>query len=318
MTFNILIIILFIFCIFCTLAFACGYNEFEYCENFVQSYPSQVSSFDRPMQSVVRPIVPKIMWTYWTSSTEGNTKGNTEGNTEDNTEDNALEIVPEIVSICESTWKTNAPNYTIHRLNKKTVNRWLTSLPQGWENLPPYRQSDIVRLLLLEKYGGVWIDASTVLLRNPDTFIDPRDVTFFTTPRSTLENPVFENWFISAPPNNEIIKQWASEVVRALHDPIPYMDQSPNEHKTMIGNYPYLICHLVIKNIYERDKNLFNKIKVHDSRKTAFFYHEKNNWIDLPKTLLNEPFDPDKLLVKLRGKDRDGMDSKLLLERIKN
>ncbi len=189
-------------------------------------------------------------------------------------------------------------------MNQKNIEEYV-SLPENWKRLPSYRQSDIIRLRLLEKYGGVWIDASTILLENLDNFISKDNLTFFITPSSSLENPVFENWFISAPPNNKVIKMWIEEVLLALQNTDKYVDDSNIYNIEIIGDVNYLICHLALKNIYENDKSLLNRAKIYVSNDTAFYYqHTTPDW----KYLFKNKFDKSKLMIKLTSQHRKYID----------
>lgn len=229
--------------------------------------------------------VPKILWAYWDS-----------------------DDIPEIVKLCQKNWKRLAPNYQINLVNKEKAKQ-LVELPDYWEYLKPYRQSDIFRLKVLEKYGGVWMDASSFLMNNPDNFVSPNDITLFTTPASKEENPVFENWFIASPPNHPTIKKWISETLKAVEDPEKYINDSPQYNIDAVQNPTYLICHLALKNIYENDKNSLKNAKIHDCNETAFYQHKLNSWQNLGQTLFNGfVFNPDRLFVKLRGSDRRNMD----------
>ena len=105
-------------------------------------------------------------------------------------------------------------------------------MPENWQSLPPYRQADVLRLKLLEKYGGIWMDASILLLENPDKFVGG-DVTLFTTPGTNNSNPVYENWFIASTKNNEIIKKWIVEVEKAIKDPDAYLASSSEYNKKL-------------------------------------------------------------------------------------
>jgi hypothetical protein len=261
-------------------------THFRCLENFAKT------NVPLALERALREEVPKIIWTYWDSPD-----------------------IPEIVKICLTSWKNHAQNYKINIINKNTAEQYV-NMPESWKELPAYRQSDIIRLLLLEKYGGIWIDASTILLKNPYSFVKQDGLTLFITPRTTLQNPVFENWFISAPPQNNIIKLWVSETLYAIKNQERYVSSSSNDNKSLIGIYNYLLCHLVLKNIYERQKELFHDVKIYDSKETAFYYHEKYQWNNLNKNLLKDEYDPEKLLIKLRGGDRTGMNSDQLLKRI--
>jgi len=225
--------------------------------------------------------IPKIIWSYWDS-----------------------DEIPEIVKLSIQSWKKTSPQYKINFMNQKNVEKYV-SLPENWKTLPAYRQSDIIRLRLLEKYGGVWIDASTILLEDLDKFISKDNLTFFITPSSSLENPVFENWFISAPPNNKVIKMWIEEVLIALSNPKEYINKSSDFSKQSISKLYYLICHLALKNIYEKDKSLFNRAKIYVSNDTAFYYQRTTP--DL-KYLFKNKFDKSRLMIKLTGSHRKKID----------
>ena len=225
--------------------------------------------------------VPKIIWSYWDSHE-----------------------IPEIVKLSIKSWKKTSPQYKINFMNQKNVEEYV-SLPTNWKTLPAYRQSDIIRLRLLEKYGGVWIDASTILLEDLDKFISKNNLTLFITPRSSLENPVFENWFISAPPNNTVIKLWIEEVLIALSNPKEYIDKSSDYSKKYIKNPYYHICHLALKNIYEKNKKLFDEAKIYDCNETAFYYQRTTP--DL-KYLFKNKFDKSKLMIKLTKGNRREID----------
>ena len=86
--------------------------------------------------------IPNIIWAYW---------------------DN--ENLPEIVKICTESWKKHNPDYQIVILNNRTLKHYLpnidiSSMPRSKDF--PARFSDFVRIFILEKYGGIWIDASSI------------------------------------------------------------------------------------------------------------------------------------------------------------
>ena len=78
-----------------------------------------------------------------------------------------LEHAPKIVTACYNSLKKNVPEYEIKVVDAKNWNEYV-ELPDyivmKWEKkqIPSALFSDILRLQLLIKYGGTWID-STVL-----------------------------------------------------------------------------------------------------------------------------------------------------------
>lgn len=230
-------------------------------------------------------FVPKIIWAYWDSNN-----------------------LPELVQLCQKNWKKFAPNYDIRLINKEQAKK-LVDLPTYWDKLKPFRQADVFRLKVLEKYGGVWMDASIILLNNPDNFINQNGLTLFTTPASNNENKIFENWFISCPANNDIIKKWWSEVDKALTNYKDYVKNSPEKNLVDVENPYYLVCHLALKNIYENNKDFFRDVKIYDCNETAFYEHKKLGWNNVGKKIFKDfTLDPNRLMVKFRGSDRRKFD----------
>ena len=88
--------------------------------------------------------------------------------------------------------------------------------------------SDYVRLMLLYKYGGFWMDAS-ILVKQPEELFEKvckeyKDTYFdvflfeYELHRSGLQfhDKTFENWFIGAPKNSIFIRDFLEEYKRAL------------------------------------------------------------------------------------------------------
>lgn len=225
--------------------------------------------------------IPKIIWSYW-----------------DNPE------VPEFIADCKKNWAKFAPNYEIRQLNRNNIEDYV-NMPENWQSLKSYRQADVLRLKLLEKYGGIWMDASILLLDNPDKFVD-KEITLFTTPQTTHDNPVYENWFIASIKGNEIIKKWIVEVEKAIKDPSAYLALSSDYNKKLVKMPTYLICHLALRNIYDKHKEIFKNGKYYDSNATAFYEHNKYNWKDVGMNAFQDfSIHPERLMIKLRGNDRN-------------
>jgi hypothetical protein len=238
-------------------------------------------------------IVPKIIWTYW-----------------DNDE------IPEFIKLCLNNWKKVCSDYEINILHKSNVDKYI-NIPNNFYKIPSYRQSDIARLLLLQKYGGIWIDASTILFVSPDKFISKNNITLFLTPGSNNKDIiVYENWFISAPKNNLIINLWTYEVLKAIYNPNKYIEESSDKNKKIIGIFDYLICHLALINIRDKHSKLFKNIKIIDSNNTAFYEHNKANWKS--NKMINNIFNKNwvlnnnRLFIKFRSSDRKAITSNII------
>ncbi len=128
-----------------------------------------------------------------------------------------IETAPTIVRVCYNSLKQHMTDYEIKVIDNKNWKEYVV-LPdyviEKWEKgrIPAANFSDLLRLELLIKYGGTWID-STVLCTGFDTqmtqktqnFLDSELFVFQYTPQGTTKDISISNWFISAHSNNEVL-----------------------------------------------------------------------------------------------------------------
>lgn len=134
-----------------------------------------------------------------------------------------IEVAPPIVRACYNSlvqcewFKVNG-----YKVNVIDAENWkdYIELPdyivKKWEKeqIPSAMFSDLLRLQLLIKYGGTWID-STVLCTLDSSFkfqcsssqkyLDADLFLFQYTPEGTMKDISISNWFISAHSNNEVL-----------------------------------------------------------------------------------------------------------------
>ena len=135
----------------------------------------------------------KTIWTFWDS-----------------------DDVPEDVSAIIHSWKLWAPEYKIVVLNPQSVHCFLPDANlDGTKELK--LRTDIIRLRLLHKYGGVWID-STVLLTRPLDVGDKGFVAIAIPEYQTHGPPAdfVESWFLAADAGEYIVDRWAELLERVV------------------------------------------------------------------------------------------------------
>lgn len=116
---------------------------------------------------------------------------------------------PELVKSCYESLEKNMSNYEIRILTEKTISQYV--------NLPQYiidkyksgvmgaaHYSDILRLEVLYRYGGVWVDSTVFCTDNKMDSIFQYS-SLFVYQDLTSPDIVASNWLISARPNNRII-----------------------------------------------------------------------------------------------------------------
>lgn len=132
----------------------------------------------------------------------------------------------ELVKKCINSWKFYNPTYKIIILNKQTYKNYITEDIDNFKFSKDtiQRFSDYVRLCVLEKYGGIWMDAS-IICHKPLKWINAiqnkKKVDFigyyinsFTEPEYLSYSPILESWFFACAPKSIFITDWKNEFLR--------------------------------------------------------------------------------------------------------
>lgn len=244
--------------------------------------------------------IPKIIWSYWQQ-----------------------EPTPELILKCQSNWKRFSPNYEFRILSKDSLSQWIPqeSFIEQFDSLPPFRQADWIRLQLLKRYGGVWIDASTILTESLEWVQEYQQkwqseyVGFYIEGLSNrLDQPMIENWFMASTPNSQFIVDLAMEFNHALSlGGVKYLEELAVQdklervaQKLNPNTQLYLLMHVAASALM--DRNLFSyRLLLVRAEDSALGFHQALNWrkrqLYIKLALLPCP---KKLpaLVKLRGNDR--------------
>jgi len=160
----------------------------------IAKYGSRVQKFKGSRSSSLEHEHPKVIWWCWLQG---------------------IENAPEIVIACYNSLKRNLPEYEINVIDAENWSEYI-ELPdyieKKWEKkqIPPALFSDLLRLELLIKYGGTWIDSTVLCTGNVnenqnDNFLNADLFLFQYTPEGTTKDISISNWFISAHSNNEVL-----------------------------------------------------------------------------------------------------------------
>jgi len=174
--------------------------------------------------------IPKIIWTYWDNDT-----------------------LPEVVQRCVDTWRLHNPSFTVNVLGPSNLRDYMDIDVKSLKFIDgPTRESDAVRIYILEKFGGIWSDA-TIMLTKPYSFPMTSQYEFigyyiegFT---SNPDYPVLENWFFATIPHGNFITKWKEafyglEELGTVDAGLEYMkERGVDFQKIGIAHYLYMhIC----------------------------------------------------------------------------
>lgn len=253
--------------------------------------------------SINKVRIPKKIWTYW------HDKNN----------------IPDIVMKCIDTWRSENSDYEITILDNEKI-KSLCNFDISKLNIVDIfhaRQADIARLLIIQKYGGIWIDASIICTKSLKWIHDLQQKNNFefvgyTSPQSTNNKyPIIENWFFAAPPKSQFVTDWLSESIymTTFSGEQAYIDHIKNTTDTDIQNLPdllpYLVIHLCAAVVQQRQKSTTKKYKMYLIRGTRgpLKYLNDNEW-DTHKALESLCFS-NTPLIKLIGGGRKYIEDNL-------
>lgn len=76
------------------------------------------------------------------------------------------ESLPGYLKLCIDTWQKNLPDYELIRLDYKNLYDYIdeTDVPRfAFDFFSKAHQSDIIRMVVLNKYGGIYLDCDTIV-----------------------------------------------------------------------------------------------------------------------------------------------------------
>lgn len=144
--------------------------------------------------------IPRRIWAYWDAG-EG--------------------AAPPIVRACLASWRAQNPDWDLTVLDRHSAPA-LAELPMGPGDIAVQSYADLLRLRLLSRHGGVWVDATTFCLRPLDHWLPmlaqggffaftwtPADRWFIwpNVPRRIT------NWFLASEPDGAVIAAWEARAL---------------------------------------------------------------------------------------------------------
>lgn len=121
------------------------------------------------------------------------------------------ENAPPIVQACLRTWTHHNPDWQVRCLDAGTLDSILApseQVPTSLRYIPAAAKSDLIRIALLRKFGGVWVDATVYCLKPLDAWLpEAMPGGFFAFERPAPDRMV-ASWFLAAEQPNEIVSRW--------------------------------------------------------------------------------------------------------------
>ncbi|WP_158291747.1 glycosyltransferase family 32 protein [Lampropedia puyangensis] len=215
--------------------------------------------------------IPRTIWTYWHEPTP-----------------------PYIVQRCIAGWKRLNPGVDVHVLHPGNLAEFLPYVPDTLARLNIAKQTDWIRLALLHRYGGMWLDAS-IILTQPLDWVDRAQkaeqaefVGFYLQGYTTRAAfPVIESWFLAAAPGSRFITQWLErfEAAAVTGDTADYLEQlrAQGRYEALtqkIGDPSYHTIHVVAQEVLQSQPREHTPMRLCLLRAedSAYWLHVQSGW----------------------------------------
>lgn len=201
--------------------------------------------------------------------------------------------MPRLNRVCIDRWKKLNTDWQVNILSKETISDYVPEYDDIVKN-SPYRslaaKSDLLRILLLSKFGGVWADASLYPMLPLEDFIPDiiNDVGFFTYR--------FMRRSLSKRGNRETVS-WFLCVDRANHPLINLWKKAFVDKFQNLKKWKYFAFHEALCELYDNDNQvkfiIDNMIQISEAiphsavrdwkkRKNSYVYKRPNLFLKKP------------------------------------
>ncbi|CAK0835404.1 unnamed protein product, partial [Prorocentrum cordatum] len=179
-------------------------------ESLVERFRRAHNQHGTPARSLSGSVGPRTVWAYWHQGAAS---------------------MPELFRLCVETWTRHSPRWRVQILDRSTVFEYLSEvdLPGRFLEIDsPQLAADCVRLALLARYGGVWLDASVILTRDLDELIwsgidagQYGSAAFFHRRYGTARfgsRDFVESWCLATRPRDAFFLKWRDLLRELLHN----------------------------------------------------------------------------------------------------
>ncbi|MDD2713347.1 MAG: capsular polysaccharide synthesis protein [Simplicispira sp.] len=244
--------------------------------------------------------IPPILWAFWDGATP-----------------------PLLIARCFANWRAMNPGFSIRILSEATVRDYLPDLPASLAALPVAKRSDWIRLELLKRHGGIWLDASTVLTESLDWVLAQQQRTqcefvgyYLERYTTQAQCPVVESWFMAAVPQSRFVAdlqhEFTSEVISRSGEEYIEALQARGIYESVRQNIDipaYLSIHLAMQATLQQKTGY--RLCLAKAEDGPFFLHVLGHWGRTPlkiRLMFSRVQGAVPPLVKLRSPDRKRLD----------
>lgn len=120
-----------------------------------------------------------------------------------------FDVAPPVVKACLAALRANHPESSVHELSLANIGAYVDMPEDVAAALEGDHQhfADLLRMLLLEKFGGIWVDATCLVTEPLRPHVD-RALAKSSVFAFTYTGPYLVNWFLASRPGSYLMHLW--------------------------------------------------------------------------------------------------------------
>jgi mannosyltransferase OCH1-like enzyme len=169
-----------------------------------------------------------------------------------------FDTAPELVKQCVTSWKYYNPDWNIVLLDTNTLTQYVNLemyIPDiKQKNIDNTALSDVVRCILLNEYGGLWVDATTFCNKPLNDWLPACIHEGFFAFNKPGPDRLLSSWFLYSEPHTYILDKW-------FHKTVDYYTRNNTSHT-------YFWFHYLFGDLYASDpifKEIWDKVPKHSA-----------------------------------------------------
>jgi hypothetical protein len=247
-----------------------GFDNVQY--NYT---PNLIEGFDNLNIQKIYPImnVPRNIWVYWQNINRT--------------------TYPTIIKLCLDTIKKHlGSKYNLIILNENTIKKYLPDIRDDFDNLMVAQKVDYYRIALLYKYGGIWLDADIIVMKDLAPIFEKLDEGYdfvgFGCTGNQCSNGYFRpsNWVLGARPNSVLMKT----VLDKLDEKLNNREKNIVQNDETYHDYGKIVIWNALDDLKLTGYDYFHFTSEYDGTRdeNQYWLHTPEYFDKTPKKLLDE------------------------------
>lgn len=174
---------------------------------------------------------------------------------------------------------TNGNGYKVHLIDQSNIENYLDYVPEYFYKLCAAHQADYIRVCVVLKYGGIWLDSDTLVLDSLDclfNLVNNKNGFFIRQNNQILSNGVF-----GSKSNSNLLQEWKKRMEQILNK------KKEKIEWTEIGNN-------LLQEIFEKNNGLFAEYEIFNGLDNMY----PINWNNCVNEYLLKPYDNYKTIIR--------------------